>query len=392
MNPDARLISEVGIKLYLQSKLDQPTSNIDFSVRGPAAEKRWEECDFGCHGPSYRSIKRHSDWHEVVGTVDNVHPFLGGVVDGFHHQLINKPLLAIGGVKRTTEGLYLHGSEPFRRVGSENWAVVDLASSTLRSLFEADLSLLDNPLTQMIYVIVFEYIHTIPADTMDEMIAQGVLKFPDGIDKDFLSAVIKYGLTEGLDSASVNAAIKALETNAKIQQGVDDLKQAAKEAAANKVQHSLGRLVGGIEAQKIAKAVAAAIASAIVRRIVNDLELRKDIGRRIGKLLKMKKIAGRGLYGAFTFLLSSQGWLDKSSQDSQILLRDCPRLWNYLRYRLNGSDMLYFLIEQWVREYIDRLSVLEHQPDKFKEAMSHIIRAKMTKAIFYPGLKDKKDD
>ena len=54
---NGKLISELGVEKYLKGKRDSQYSNIDFFDRGSSLNKKWQECNFGCHGPSYRTFR-----------------------------------------------------------------------------------------------------------------------------------------------------------------------------------------------------------------------------------------------------------------------------------------------------------------------------------------------
>lgn len=47
--------------------------------------------------------------------------------------------------------------------------------------------------------------------------------------------------------------------------------------------------------------------------------------------------------------------------------------------------MAYFLIEDVVGEYVDRLSLLEQNPKEFAKVMEALIKSKETTKIFFPG-------
>lgn len=87
---DGALISELGVKRYLKATKDIKASNINFLLRGSVADKAWEECNFGCHGPTYRSLKRPSTKAEVLQPLKDVSPTIAGLVDGAHVATIGK--------------------------------------------------------------------------------------------------------------------------------------------------------------------------------------------------------------------------------------------------------------------------------------------------------------
>ncbi|WP_439510934.1 hypothetical protein [Marinimicrobium koreense] len=116
---DGNLISELGVKRYLKGRSDLPTSNINFFVRGKAAEAAWDKCNFGCHGPTYRNLTKPSSFHETLQPIDGFSPTLAGVIDGIRHQTVGKAQNIAGGVERTGERLMLNGGDAFQSVGRE---------------------------------------------------------------------------------------------------------------------------------------------------------------------------------------------------------------------------------------------------------------------------------
>ena len=99
----------------------------------------------------------------------------------------------------------------------------------------------------------------------------------------------------------------------------------------------------------------------------------------------MAKKAGGGLGGALVTLLKSHGLLGIAAKHSRELKQKCPKTWHTLRYKLQGCDMMYFLIQPLLSEYVDRLSLLEHQPTEFLRVMRALIEARHTRDVFYPG-------
>ncbi len=83
---DATLISELGVKRYLKATKDIKTSNINFLIRGANANRAWQECNFGCHGPTYRCLKRPSTKCELLKLLDDISPVLGGTKDEIQHH------------------------------------------------------------------------------------------------------------------------------------------------------------------------------------------------------------------------------------------------------------------------------------------------------------------
>src|SRR5690606_6629478 len=120
---DGALISELGVKRYSKATKDIKTSNVGFLIRGDAAQKAWQECNFACHGPTYRNLQRPSTKAELLKPLDSISPALTGMVDGMHHKTFGQIDRLAGGTKRTAEGLKITGEENFRNVGDENLAI-----------------------------------------------------------------------------------------------------------------------------------------------------------------------------------------------------------------------------------------------------------------------------
>lgn len=61
---NGELISELGVKRYLNGYKSQQFSNIQLFRNVKDQERRWKskEC-FGCHGTSYRAIRKQSTWN-----------------------------------------------------------------------------------------------------------------------------------------------------------------------------------------------------------------------------------------------------------------------------------------------------------------------------------------
>lgn len=146
MKYDGNLISELGFKKYLHGLQSQPASNIKINQSHVTLNKRWQECNFGCHGPAYRVNRKHAQWNDVLRAMDRLDPFVAGVVDGIKHETADEVNLIFSGINRTGEGLGLQGKETFENVGAENWAAAHVIEAVFKKLVETDLSLMDNPL------------------------------------------------------------------------------------------------------------------------------------------------------------------------------------------------------------------------------------------------------
>lgn len=102
---DGALISELGVKRYLRATSDIKTANIDFLIRDGGAQKAWQKCNFGCHGPTYRNLRRPSTRGELLKPIDDISPALAGLADGIHHRTFGRIERIAGGMDRTIEGV-----------------------------------------------------------------------------------------------------------------------------------------------------------------------------------------------------------------------------------------------------------------------------------------------
>lgn len=357
---DGALISELGVKRYLRATRDIKTSNIDFLIRGATANRAWQECNFGCHGPSYRVLKRPSTKGELLKPLDDISPQLAGFVDGLHHQTIGQVERVAGGVKRTAEGLHLTGEENFQNVGSENYAAYQFAISAFEKVVTFEINVLDNPITQVAMTIVSEYTTALPEWLIDEILKQGAMKFPTKIDAIWILKAMTLGLIENANPEDVAKVVKLLN---------------------DPVQRFAGKQLG----KKMAPIIAMAIASAITRKIMSGNPGLPVLRNRLVEIRKSARKMNGALGSAMLALLNAHGYLNMAAESSRSLQRTNPRLWNILRYKLNGGNMIYFLVQSMVQEYVDRLALLEQNPKEFGKVMEALIREKRTQDIFFPG-------
>ncbi len=357
---DGALISELGVKRYLKATSDIKISNIDFLIRGPAANLSWSECNFGCHGPTYRVLHRHSDLDDILQQLNDISPVLAGVVDGVHAKSTLQVDRLAGGVKRTAEGLYATGEENFRNVGDENAAVYDFAKTAFNSLLTFEVNLLENPVAQIVMTVVSEYISVLPEWFIEESLQQGALKFPDKIDTLWLSKAAAMGIIEYIKPEDIQKAAKLLNEPA---------------------QRFVGKQIG----KRLAVVIAVAIASAVTKKILSRSAEANMLKRKMVILRRGVRKMNGGLGSAMITLLKTQGMLNTAAESSRRLQTSCPRVWNILRYKLNGANMVYFLVEKIVEEYVDRLELLERNPKEFGKVIGALIREKRTQEIFFPG-------
>lgn len=357
---DGALISELGVKRYLKATQDIKTSNIDFLLRGAALNTAWKECNFGCHGPSYRNLQRASTRSDFLNSLGNISPIVAGVVDGVDYQTIGQVKRLGGGAKRTAEGLYLGGQENFDNVGDENTAAYEFATMAFEKVLTFEVDVLDNPITQILMIVISEYTTALPEWLIEEMFKQGALVLPDKIDIVWLLKAASLGVIENANQENIVEAARLLN---------------------DPVQRLVGKQLG----KKLAAAAAVALASAITKKIlVRNREFRALTGRLVAIRQTARSMKG-GLGSSMLMLLNIQGLLNRAAESSRQLQKTCPRLWNILRYNLNGANMVYFFLESVVEEYVDRLVLLEQNPREFGKMMEALIRAKEAPQIFFPG-------
>ncbi|ACR13713.1 conserved hypothetical protein [Teredinibacter turnerae T7901] len=358
---DGALISELGVKRYLKGVKSLGVSNINFFLRGAALEKAWQECNFGCHGPSYRSLRRPSTKSELLLPLDNISPALAGLVDGVQHQTFGQVDRLAGGVQRTAEGLHATGADNFAKVGDENYAAYSFAKTALEKLITFEINILDNPISQIAMAVVSEYVSVLPEWLLEDSLKQGALKFPEKIDTLWLIKALSIGIIENTSQEDLAQAVKLLN---------------------DPTQRFLGKQLG----KKLAVAMSYAIASMVTKKLIAQSAEVPGIKRDLVKIRKAVKPLKGGLGGTLLTLLGTQGHLDKAAQASRRLKNSSPRLWNILRFKLNGANMVYFLVENMLSEYVDRLSLLERNPKEFAKVMAALVKDKQTPAIFFPGI------
>lgn len=358
-NYDGSLISELGVKRYLKATKDIKTSNIKFLLRDDAAQKAWRECSFSCHGPTYRSLKRPSTQAELLMSLDKVSPVLSGVVDGLHHQTVGKIDRIAKGVKRTGEGLNISSEDGLQKVGEENYAAFEFAQATLQKMMTFEIDVLENPISQIIMAVVYEYVSVLPEWLIEELVNSSALIFPEKIDTLWLMKAASFGIVEAADHKDIGRALAYIE-----------------KPAQRAVVKQLGK--------KLASVVASIIAVSITKKLLATSPETMRIKRSLVRLRRSTKQSKGGLGGALLTLLGGQGVLQKAAEASRRLEKVSPRLWRILRFKLRGANMAYFLLEDMIKEYVDRLAILEQNPEQFGALMKALIRDKKTRSIFFP--------
>ncbi|WP_341937636.1 cellulose-binding protein [Marinimicrobium sp. C2-29] len=357
---DGTLISELGVKRYLKGRSDLPTSNINFFVRGGAAETAWKECNFGCHGPTYRNLTKPSTFQEALQPIDQFSPTLAGVVDGIRHQTVGRAQNLAGGIERTGEGLMLGGDDAFQNVGEENLAAYEFATTCFEKLVNFEIDTLDNPLSQAVLTIVNEYTAVIPEWVLRSAYQDGALKLPESVNTVSLIKAVSMGIIKDVDQIDLSEAINLLK---------------------NPSKRFAGKQIG----KKLASAMGAVLAATICKKLMTQGPGLNATKRDIAKLRSHMRGLRGGLGGALLKLLQTQGVLDRAGDASRRLNQASPRLWRLLRFDLNGANMVYFLVEPLIKEYVDRLALLERRPQEFSKVMIALMQEKQTKSIFFPG-------
>jgi len=356
MEYDGQLVSQLGVKKYLQGVQAQKTSNLRILERQSYYQKSWGECNFGCHGPTYRVMKREATLSDFIRQIDKNFPLTASMVDGMHTSTIKQVELLGAGIERTGEGLGLQGNKKFRMVGTENMAVLKLMSSIFKKVLDSDIDFVDNPLTKLIMAIIYEYIGLIPESLLVEMLKKNALKIPDGIDENFIYAMMAKGIVSNVDQADIKSAAKLLKSP---------------------TEKLIAKQVG----KKLGVAIATVIASKITKKLMRSLDTTWRFKKRIASMRKISKSGGAG---TLITLLKTQGWIGIAVDSSRKLKMSCPKLWNFLRNDLNGADLLFFLVSELTKEYVDRISLIEKSPTTYLKLMQSLVREGNTKEIFFP--------
>lgn len=359
MEFDGNKISELGVKKYLNAWDDSKFSNINPLASQEAQMQQWEKCNFGCHTPSYRVIKRGITKAQLLDTLDKASPLLAGFADGVHNQLVVQPEVLGQGVKRTGEGLGANGSEGISRVGAENFAAYQLVRVSVSALLTMDLISIANPIFQLIHAIIQNSLSLIPEQYLEQMLSQSALSHEDVVDAHTILSLM---------TAAAKSAISA-----------EDI-----EVAASYLNAPGQRFVGKQIGKKVTLAVISIVSVNLTKRILRSSEVSNELKREIAKLRKSAKPLKGGLASALVMLLKTQGWLGVAASSSRKLELTTPSLWKVLRYDLNGLDMLLFLVEDAVQEYIDRIALAEKHPVRYVEVMRALARAGRTREIFFP--------
>ena len=360
MEYDGDLISELGVKRYLVGYKAQPFANINPLQSRAGIQKSWDKCNFGCHTPAYRVLRKQLTRQAFFSDLAKVSPVAAGVAAGVEHQTLHQANLVGSGAVRTAEGLHLAGGEAFGSVGAENAALFNLVRISSRQLLNAELSTFNNPLCQLVLAIVYEYIKLIPDWVVAQVIDSNALVTPDRVDKQFLHQAANHGFIEPAMLEHIDAAASALQNSA--------IKAISKNQSA-----------------KITQTILCIVAAKITRKILLSPGVSFGIKKRLAAFRKASKGTSKGLAATLILLLKANGHLAIAARSSRRLQRDCPKFWRVLRHQFGGLDMLLFLVDGAVQEYLDRISLLERSPQTYLNLMAALIKAGKTKEIFLPA-------
>lgn len=356
MEFDGILVSELGVKKYLVGYNAKNMANIPIMERQLFYDKAWEGCDFSCHGPSYRRHEKLIKTNEFISSLNSISPVAASLVDGAYSSTFKQVGLIAGGVNRTGEGLGLAGKENFKKVGSENIAILNLLTEVFEKVVSTEIDFIDNPVSKLVMAIIYEYIGLVPESILETMLEDDAFKIDSEIDEEFIYKMIAHGVITGLSRVDVEAAINALN-------------DPAKKIIAKQVGKKLGVALAVVVAEKITKKLMQS--SAATWRLKRHLvEFRK---------------ASRGTApGVLLGLLKAQGWADLAASESRALQTSCPTLWHILRYKLKGADLLYFAVKEITCEYVDRISLLEKDPATYLSLMAALVNSGKTNEVLFP--------
>lgn len=80
----------------------------------------------------------------------------------------------------------------------------------------------------------------------------------------------------------------------------------------------------------------------------------------------------KSLVGVLNTLLKTQGVLQAASKASHRLHASSPMLWQFFRSR-GGMDLIFFLVEDYLKEYVDRIGLAEKHPIQFIKMIDAIV-------------------
>ena len=359
MGYNGNLVSELGVKKYLKGYEANKYSNIDILQTRQELERRWEACDFGCHGPAYRVMRRDAQYSEQLNKIAGHSPVVAGIVDGVAASTAFATDRRLEGVQRTAEGLGLAGQDMQSQVGAENYALYISVKVNVETLLNFEIEQFENPFSKITLSIVNEYIRLLPEKMILEMVIAGSIILEPSDDIEFYKAAMDSGMLEEYNEHIVNESVSILRS---------------------KGERLLGKQIG----KKIPKVLAGIIASRITRAMMINAKSDFHFKRKLARLRSTYRSLGGKPATLLITLLDLNGWLGIAARESRDLHDRCPTLWSFLRFDLNGVDMLYFLIKDFFKEYIDRIALIETDPAAFVGLMGALVQAGRTREIFFP--------
>jgi len=359
---NGRIIRSMGIQRFLDNCRAPSFANIDMFASIQRLEQRWHECDMGCHDPGYRVLHRQATYSEMIDVMAKVDPTQGlatGLVDG----VATTTGRIAKGVERTADGLGASGTGRIADIGIENSLAFNLAKDALVKAFSLSLNLVDNPFTALIINVITYYIRYVPDEIIVQLAAHGKFK---NLDIDVNLAV------QANLKGMVNIDLKGFAES--------ELRQIGSYLKNN--PQAILKLVGKYQGRKLATYIATHIAITIAKQIAIGLT-KSYRYRNILRNTRPGKTT-RGLAGVLIFLLKTQGLLQDASNASQRLHNRCPLLWQKLR-SAHGLDMIYFMVEDYIHEYVDRVGLAERDPARFVEMVVAILQPPGTvDDLFFP--------
>lgn len=357
MEYEGKWISEIGVKKYRNAVKAQSTANISLLSNPRDLQEKFKECDFGCHHPGYRVVHKTQEWYEVLRTLDAIDPLVAGVANGVRDVTYRKANNLGHGIERSAEGLHLMGGENFRTVGDENVTAYNSVISLIEKILDFDLSVMENPIMQVVTYVINEYSSAIPEFIVMKLVQDGSIIFSDGISKAELLKAVQYRLIGEVSAADIEQFYPYIEKYGK---------------------RAVGKQIG----KKISVVIAAAIATKIAKGMLAQSHQSRHIKKELVKIRKGLQGAKGGYAKALLTLLETQGTLGIAARDSRRLRSESFILWKTLRFSLTGADMIYFLMRPMVQEYVDRISLLEKNPAEFVRVMQALAKTGDANKIF----------
>jgi hypothetical protein len=351
-----KVVNVIGIQRFLDYCASSSFSNVDIFASTTDLEHRWKKCNMGCHHPGYRtgSSKRTETWTNAVQTIEGVPVF--GQVAARVLDPITGALILGGGVVRTGD---VFNQEGFDKIGAENYAAIDLVQTLLTQAYNVSLSAVDNPITTMIIHLIADYTLSIPEEVLVQLATTGKLNLND-FDVHMTTRAIQKGLTYLAASAATQAAITYIKNHP----------EKVVEYFKNKAIDKLSTYIATIITVKITKSILKSLPSSWHYKNFLDAT----------KFTKTTK----GLADALLILLKTQGTLQTAGEASRRLHAKLPTLWGDMRHT-HGVDMVYYMVEDFVKEYVDRISLAQNDPARFAEMVLAILEPPGTaKDLFFP--------